>query len=100
MFLLDDDFKPQTPTQQIITYICGFGLLAIGFEISNSYLRKYLLPERIRLPYALKEWSAEDEKDSYVSSEKTRHIWWTDATDVPEFTDKEFYTISYKDFEF
>jgi hypothetical protein len=61
MFLLEPDSKPPTPTQNWLQYLAGFGLALAIFDYGASYLKSYILPPRIKLPYPLREWAAEDE---------------------------------------
>jgi hypothetical protein len=61
MFLIDDEFKPNTPTQNLLKYLTGFGIALVAFDFGCSWLRSYVLPPRIKLPYVLRPWAAEDE---------------------------------------
>lgn len=69
MFLLDPDSKaPASPTTNFFSYLAGFSLALAAFDYTATFLRSYLLRPRFRLPYALREWSADDE--FYIEDEK------------------------------
>ena len=63
MFLLGDDTKPNPNpnSRSFFNYIAGFGLTMVVFDLATTWLRGYLMRPRYMLPYALREWAADDE---------------------------------------